>query len=318
MLEYLLFILGFLMLIKGADFLVDSSSSLAKKFKVSTLIIGLTIVAFGTSIPELLINIFSALKGAGDIAIGNVIGSNIANMLLVLGVTSIFYPIKTKNGKVIKEILFGILAAFVLLIVINDRSIDNIASSFTRSEGIILLLFFGVFLFYVFYEAKKRKLKIEENKIEIEEKKYHEIASLIILSIIFLYFGGRLVVDNALIIAQNLGISNFVISASIIALGTSLPELVTSLTAGAKKDLNLALGNIIGSNVFNIFWVLGITASITTIKIPELINFDIFFLVISSLLLFLFVLNKKEIRQERGMILVIIYIIYIIILIMRG
>ena len=318
MIEYFFFLAGIVLLIEGAKLLVSSSSSLAKKIGVSSFIIGLTIVATGTSMPELIINLFSAIKGQTEIALGNVIGSNIANILLVLGVVAILSPLKIHKSTIWKEIPLGILAAFVLLVVANDKSIDNVISSISRTDGIVMLFFFLIFIYYVYEAAKKREIRIEEETIEIEKRKLSSIIFLFVIGILLLYLGGKFIVENAVIIASNLGISKFLISAFVIALGTSLPELATSIAAVSKKDLDLAVGNVVGSNIFNIFWVLGLTASISPIKVPSFINFDIFFLIISSLLLFIFALKDPKIKKERGLILIILYITYIAIILRRG
>ncbi len=313
-----LFLIGFILLIKGADFLVDGSSSLAKRLGISTLIVGLTVVAFGTSMPELIVNVFSSVKGVNEIAVGNIVGSNIANILLILGITALIYPVKIHQSTIWKEIPLGIFAALVLLVVANDKIIDNFPSSLSRTEGIVMLFFFAIFLYYVYEAAKKKRIRIEKETLGIKKMKISSAIASIVFGIVFLCLGGNFVVENAIIIASKLKISNFLISAFIIALGTSLPELVTSIKAGMKKDLDMAVGNVVGSNIFNIFWILGVTASISAIKVPEFINFDIFFLIISSLLLFLFVFRKQQLGKQKGIIFITLYLIYIALIIRRG
>ena len=329
MIEYILFVLGIVLLIKGADYLVEGSSSLAKKLGIPTLVIGLTIVAFGTSMPELIVNIFAALKGSTEVAFGNIIGSNIANILLVLGIVAIICPIKVKSSTIWKEIPFALLAVIVLFVISNYLLIDNInITSLTRVSGIILLCFFVIFIYYAIGLAKKYKVQLNKGKTEvikhqdinIEKHKGITIFLMILGGLVGLYFGGKWVVEGAIFIAQQFGLSEFLISATIIAIGTSLPELVTGVIAAKKKDSELAVGNSVGSNIFNIFWVLGITALITPIMIPNFINLDMVFLGIATLLLFLalFVGKKHEIERWQGWVFVLLYIAYIVFIIIRG
>jgi len=318
---YLLLALGILFLVKGASFLVDGSSSLAKKLGVPSLVIGLTIVAFGTSMPELLVNIFAALDGSGGVALGNIIGSNISNILLVLGLTALFFPVKIQKRTVRKGIPFVILAAIVLLVVANDLVIGGLSTqSLTRSDGIIMLLFFAIFIYYAYESARNKKEELEDKKIEVKKREHKNSIFLILIGIIGLYFGGQLTVDSAITIAQQLGLSEFLISATIIAIGTSLPELVTSITAAKKKDMDLAVGNIVGSNIFNVFWILGVTTLIAPITIPSFINPDLIFMILVSMLLFFFMFigRKNEIDRGKGIVFISLYVLYIIFLIIRG
>lgn len=321
MMEYFLFIIGFGLLIKGADFLVDGSSSLAKKFGVPSLLIGLTVVAFGTSMPELIVNIFSATRGATDIAVGNVVGSNIANILLVLGLTALICPLKVHRSTVWKEIPFSLLTVLILFVVANDLLIDRLSLSLlTRIDGIVMLCFFAIFIYYVFEVAKEKRNQMQDRKLEIKEYSNYRIFSMIFVGLICLIFGGEWVVKGAITIAKNFGLSEFMISASIIAFGTSLPELATSVMAAIKRDVDLAVGGVIGSNIFNIFWILGITSVITPIVLPAFINFDIFFLIFATLTLFLFMFigKKQELDRWGGFIFLILYIAYIAFIVFRG
>ena len=236
MLEYILFVVGLIILVKGADFLVDGSSVLAKKLGVPTLIIGLTVVAFGTSMPELVVNVFAALEGSTGIAFGNIIGSNISNILLVLGITALIYPISVHRSTIWKELPFAVLAVVVLFIVSNDFIIDGLnVFSLTRVDGFIMLIFFAVFLLYIFSSIKRNKKIWKDKKIEIKQRNNIVIALMIIGGIAGLFLGGKWVVDGAIYIANQFGLSEFLISATIIAVGTSLPELVVSVRAAMKE-----------------------------------------------------------------------------------
>jgi len=322
-LEITLFILGIILLIKGADWLVDSASSLAKKFGVSTLIIGLTVVAFGTSMPELVVNVIAAIKGASGVAFGNIIGSNISNILLVLGITALITNVRAHYSTVWKEIPFALLSVLVLF-VLSNKIINGTRILFLdRADGLIMLFFFGIFLYYaneLIYIRKLKKKKEKKVKTEIPKLKSKKLVLYFILGLISLYLGGKWVVDGAVFIAQGFGLSEFLISATIIAIGTSLPELVTSVTAALKKDVDLAIGNIVGSNIFNILWILGFTSLISPIKIPSFINLDIAFLLITTLLLLLFMFTgkKQEIERKHGVLFILLYIFYIAFLIIRG
>jgi cation:H+ antiporter len=321
--EYSFLFIGILFLIVGAKLIVGGSSSLAKKFRVSTLVIGLTIVAFGTSLPELVVNVFAALEGSSGVAFGNVIGSNIANILLVLGIVVVITPVKVRYSTTWKEIPFSFLAIFVLFILSNYFFFKNPGGYFlTRASGIILLCFFGAFMYYVVESTLKHKNQSKKKEHELEIPKHNNltIAIMIILGLVGLYFGGRWVVEGAVFIAQQFGLSEFLISATIIAVGTSLPELVTGITAALKGDIDLAVGNSIGSNIFNIFWILGLTALIAPVLIPTFINFDIFFLMGITVLLFLFMFigKKRELGRFKGITMIILYISYLVIIATRG
>jgi cation:H+ antiporter len=321
MTEYIFFLIGILLLIKGADYLVEGSSSFAKKLKVPTLVIGLTIVAFGTSMPELIVNIIAALKGSTEVAFGNIIGSNMANILLVLGVVAIIHPIKVERSTIWREIPFALLAVIVLFVVSNYLLIDNIdINSLTRVSGIVMLCFFVIFLYYTFNLAKNSKKQLDNKELEIQKHSNPKIFLMILGGLVGLYFGGKWVVEGAIFVAQQFGLSEFLISATIIAIGTSLPELVVGVKAARNKDTDLAVGNSVGSNIFNIFWILGVTALVTPVAIPLFINLDIFLLGIASFLLFLFLFigKKHELERWQGVLFVFLYIAYIVYIVIRG
>ncbi|MGV8945519.1 MAG: calcium/sodium antiporter [Lutibacter sp.] len=320
MLTYILFIIGFFILIKGASLLVDGSASIAKRFKISNIVIGLTIVAFGTSTPEFIVNIFASAKGNTEIAIGNILGSNIANILLILGISAIIYPLATKKNTVWKEIPLGLLAAILLGVLVNDMRIDNgVFSGLTRIDGMVLLAFFIVFLYYTFGIAKV----VEENTIEgddIKELSYLKSIIFIIGGLLGLVFGGKWIVDGAVKIAELFHVSQSLIGLTVVAIGTSLPELATSAIAAYKKQTDIAIGNVVGSNIFNIFWVLGFSALIRPLPFSKNNDLDIIMTIFASALLFLLMFFGKRYIIERwqGILMVTIYIAYLIYLIING
>lgn len=321
MITYILFGAGIILLIKGADYLVDGSSSLAKKFKVPTIVIGLTIVAFGTSMPELVVNIASAIRNSGDIAFGNIVGSNIVNILLILGISGIIGSLKVQSSTVWKEIPFSLLAVIVLVVFANAHVLDKLNfNSILKFEGIVLVLFFIIFLYYVFGLARKNKLKLDDKKIEIKKYSGGIIFLMIIGGLIALYFGGKWTVDGAILIARAFGLSEYFIGLTIVAVGTSLPELVTSIVAAIKKQNDLAVGNIVGSNIFNIFWILGLTAIINPIVIPVSANIDLLVLLVATVLLFVFMFlgKRHELDRWQGIMFVIMYVVYVVYLTGRG
>ena len=258
-LNIILLIVGFVILIKGADIFVDGASSIAGNFKVSKMLIGLTIVAFGTSAPEFAVSVKSLLSGNGDIVLGNVIGSNILNIVMILGISSMFHSLVVKNNTVKKELPITILMTTLFSVLILDSLFDkNISNTLTRSDGIVILLFFTVFIYYLIRMARN---KIDED----QEETYMPILKAIaftVVGIISIVLGSNMVVDNASRIAINLGISEKMVALTIIALGTSLPELVTSITATRKGEYDIAIGNVVGSNIFNIGVVVGIPVTL--------------------------------------------------------
>jgi cation:H+ antiporter len=315
MLTYILFVIGFIFLIKGADFLVDGASSIAKKLKISTLVIGLTIVSFGTSAPELVVNIISAVQGQGDLAIGNIIGSNISNILLILGVSAIICALRVGKGTIWKEIPLSLLAILIIFVLSNDGIIDGLGfSALTRIDGIILLAFFIIFIYYTFGIAKvqgierDKSIKIYKNRISI---------LMIIAGLAGLALGGKWIVEGAVKIATELGVSEAVIGLTVVAIGTSLPELATSAVAAYKKRVDIAVGNVVGSNIFNLFWILGVTSTIKPIEFAPILNRDIIVCIIATFLLFAFMFlgKKRELEKWQGGVFLGLYIAYLISLI---
>ena len=319
MLTYVLFLIGFLLLFKGASFLLVGASGIARMLKVSDLVIGLTVVAFGTSFPELSVNIFATMKGNTEIAIGNILGSNVFNILLILGVSAIIYPLKVSKGTVWKEIPLPLLAAVLLGISANDKLIDGgSVSALTRIDGLILLSFFVIFLYYIFGIAKSPE--ISNTNQPAKEHGLRKSIFLVVLGLFCLMIGARWTVNGAVKLALALGASESLIGLTIVAAGTSLPELATSSVAAYKKNTDIAVGNIVGSNIFNIFFILGISSVIRPLPFQARSNVDIGVTVISSFLLFLCMFTGKRRFLDRweGSVFILLYGAYIIFLIIRG
>lgn len=318
MLEYVMLIAGFSALIKGADLLVNAANSLAEKFNISKLVIGLTLVAFGTSAPELFVNVLASIKGNTDIAIGNVLGSNIANVFLILGISAIIYPLKMSQSTVWKEIPFSLLAGLVLGVLVSDKIIDkNNMSVLTRTDGMILIFFFFMFIYYSINNA--RVIEVEGESATYKTYGLLKTVLLLIISLILLGLGAVWVVDSAVRIALNFGLSESAIALTIVALGTSLPELATSAVAAYKKNSDIAVGNVIGSNIFNIFFVLGISSIITPLAFNAEIAIDVLITILTSFLLFIFMFTGHKHRLDRweGVVSVCLYGGYIAFVITR-
>lgn len=310
----ILFILiGFLLLIKGADWMVNGASALAKKHNVSDLAIGLTIVAFGTSAPELVVNSVASFQGYSDIVFGNIIGSNNFNLFVILGIVGLIFPITVHSSTVWKEIPISFFAALILFFLANRLPFQD-ARILSRLDGLILFVLFSLFLLYVY-----KQLKIENNETTMvkEVSSNLKIWALIIVGLGGLIIGGKLVVDHAINIATYLGISEKIIGLTIVAAGTSLPELVTSVVAAFKKNTNIAIGNIIGSNIFNIFFILSVSAFVRPIQYDSAFNIDLYLLGSGTIFLFVAMFtgkNKKLDRWEAGILLAtfILYTVYLI------
>lgn len=316
MLTYFLFVLGFVFLIKGADLLVEGSSSIAKKLKISSIVIGLTIVAFGTSAPEFIVNIFASAKGNTDIAIGNILGSNIANIFLILGISALIYPLTAKKNTVIKEIPLSLLAAVIVGLMANDALIDGHGfSAITRIDGFILLAFFVIFLYYTFGITKSTEDLIEKEDVKVLTSS--RSIFFILLGLLGLVFGGKWIVDGAIKIAEIFGVSQSLIGLTVVAIGTSLPELATSAVAAYRKQSDIAIGNVVGSNIFNIFWILGFSAVVHPLPFNPTSNRDILMAIFASVLLFvaMFVGKKRVVERWQGACMIGIYVFYIIFLV---
>lgn len=311
MLLILLLVAGFILLIYGASLLVDNASALAKSLNIPDIVIGLTIVAFGTSAPELIVNVFAALQGSSGIALGNVAGSNLFNVMVILGCSAIIFPLVVKSSTTWIEVPLSFLSAIVLIVMANDVLINSEGVSvINRTDGIILLMFFLIFLGYNIQLAIKGDLSEE-----IAVKKRSRLLSILLLvvGLGLLIAGGRMIVFSAVKIALQFGLSERVIALTIISAGTSLPELATSVMAAFKKNSDIAIGNIVGSNIFNVFFVLGITSIINPVTIPSGANIDLGLNVIISLMLFVFIFTGKGRRISRieGMLFVLMYLGYL-------
>jgi len=304
-------------LIKGADFLVGGASSAAKKFGISNIAIGLTVVAFGTSTPELVVSLLSAINGKTDAAFGNVIGSNNFNLLFILGIAGIIYPLVVQRNTVKFEVPLSLLAALVLYLLVNDLRIWNSSENIlSRWDAVILLVFFVGFMFYI-YRTMTQGTDVSAPEEQI--KLYTPLVStgLILLGIAMLVGGGKLVVDSAIEIAQRYGLSEKLIGLTILAAGTSLPELATSAVAAYRKNTDIAIGNVVGSNIFNISFILGITGLVSPIPFSMAMNFDIYVLCGSTvvLMIFMFTLNQRKLDRWEAFMLLAGYIAYTVFLI---
>lgn len=306
-LDIILVIVGFIFLIKGADIFVDGASSTAQNFKVPKMLIGLTIVAFGTSAPEFAVSMSALAYGNTDMVLGNVIGSNILNILLILGIAAVIKPIKVKDETVKKELPLTLLISTLLVVVFLDVKLANqLSNQITRSDGIVLLLFFSIFIYYLITLVLQKRDKVEKPKFKIGQSIF-----LVIVGLMAIIVGSNMVVNSASSIAKLLGLSERVISLSIIAFGTSLPELVTTIVSSKKGEQDLLVGNIIGSNIFNICIVLGVPVSIYGSITP--INFnviDLIMLILSALIIYIFSCTKKTVSKTEGVIMLFLFIIY--------
>ena len=303
------------MILWGANALTDGASSVAKRYRIPDIVIGLTIVAFGTSAPELTVSVSSALKGSADMAIGNVVGSNLFNSLMIVGVTAMVAPIIVTRNTLLKEIPLCILASLALFVCGNDVLLNGAwENTIGVSDGLLLLCFFAIFMSYTFAIAKGGQ-STENGGTDVEEIKILPIwKSLLYISggLAGLIIGGNLFVDGAGGIARGLGVSESVIGLTLVAGGTSLPELATSVVAALKKNPEIAIGNVVGSNLFNIFFVLGCSATITPLHLSGITNLDMIVLILSAVLLWLFgvFFGKRTITRLEGSILVICYVAY--------
>lgn len=307
----LFFALGLVIVSFSAGRMVDGASSLAKRMNIPDIVIGLTIVALGTSAPELVISIVSALDGKGDLAVGNVVGSNIFNILVILGISATIYPLTLQRNTIWKEIPLSLLAAIIVFVMAGDMFIDGSGQNqIQRSDGIVLLGFFAIYLYYTFSIAKKGQHNSEEGQY----KSYPVWLSLLMVigGIVGLTLGGKIMVDNAVNIAKTLGISDSVIALTLVAAGTSIPELATSIAAAMKRNADIAIGNIIGSNIFNVFLILGMSATISPLYPKGLTMLDFSVCIGASVLLFVscFVLRPMTLYRIEGWTMLLLYVGY--------
>lgn len=313
-------ILGFLLLVKGADLFVDGASSIAKRLRIPSLIIGLTIVAFGTSAPELAVSVTAALKGSNDIALGNVVGSNIFNLLVVIGVSAMICPLAVEKSMIKKDYPLSIGATLLLGLLVMDQFLGKKdAMSLSRLDGIILLAGFALFMYLTIREGlAKRKEQLQSQEEEIPVKYSLPVSILLsVAGLLGIIFGGDMTVNSAKEIARAFGLSEALIGLTIMAIGTSLPELVTSVVASKKGESDIALGNAVGSNLFNILFILGVSSTILPMSVSPTYLYDIGFLLVVSLLVFIPVAAKQKISRGTGAAMTGAYILYTIYLIMR-
>ncbi len=317
-LYFLLIIIGFAVTIKGADFLVDGASALAKKFGISEIVIGLTIVALGTSAPEMVVNVYSSINGKDELILGNIIGSNLFNTLVILGIAAFIYPVTVKKATALFEIPYSLLATIVVAVLANDIFLKTgNADILTRLNGFILFIFFGIFIIYIIRMTMKDMSDDDEG---IPEMSLSKSSILIVSGMIGLTLGGKLVVDYAVLVAKGLGVSDALIGLTILAAGTSLPELVTAVVAAKKKKSDIVIGNVVGSNIFNVFLVLATSAVISPIKFKESLNIDLSVLSLGGVFLIIFMFwgkPKYVVDKKEGTILISLYIGYFIYMMIR-
>lgn len=318
---YILLVVGFILLIKGAGYFVDGASAIAGKLHISSMIVGLTIVSLGTSAPEAVVSIIAALEGNGDMVIGNVIGSSIINISLMLGITVLVSPIIVQKDTQTREIPYSLIAAVLVLIFMSDRLLFSAeASAIGRIDGIILLAGIALFLYYTFVKARRTRESTmdDEAKAAGNDSSWTKNIALFVIGLAGIVFGGDLVVDSASSIALSLGMSQALVGLTIIAIGTSLPELTTSVSAAMKGEADMAFGNLIGSNIFNIMFVLGLSAVISPLGVSGSLFTDVWVLIFISAVLMIIALWKNQLSRITGGILVSMYIIYLVYIIIRG
>ena len=328
MIDILILIAGLALILLGANYLVDGASAIAKRFGISDFIIGMTIVGIGTSTPEMVVSFLSAAQGNADIAVGNVIGSNLFNTLMILGVTALILPLPLTSNNIKKDIPFALLAALTLAFAGSDILFDGAASNIvSRTDGLMLLSLFAVFMAYTIYSSQSAGAELPQAETTSQNGAAETQAKPIWLSLIMvvgglagLVYGGDLFVASASAIAKMLGVSDAVIAVTIMAGGTSLPELASCAVAAFKKNTDLALGNVIGSNVSNIFLILGGSAIIHPLGMNNIGQMDLGFLILSSILLFItaFTFKKRSLDRVEGLLFILIYIGYVILTIKNG
>ncbi len=317
LLTIVLFFAGFVLLVYGANWLVDGAASIARRYHISYVVIGLTVVALGTSAPELVVNLIASFKGTADVALGNVLGSNISNIFLILGVSALIFPLIVTKNTLWKEVPFALLGAVVVGVLANDVLLDGTSRSMIyRSDGMILVLFFLLFMVYAFGIARDKGIAVKETI------RYPLWMSLVMTfaGMLALLAGGRWIVQGAVDIASILGMSEAVISLTIVALGTSLPELATCVAAALKRNAGIVIGNVLGSNIFNVFFVLGTSAMINPLPFNRTLNFDIFVGLAAMILLWILLLSsgKKTLQRWHGALLLVLYVAYITILLIKS
>lgn len=312
----LLLIAGLVMILSGANFLVEGASRIASRFGISDIVIGMTVVAIGTSAPEAVVSFFGAAKGSVGIAVGNIVGSNICNILLILGLTCAIVPLKITSDNLGKDLQFLTISSLVLIIICFDSQINQMVfdvdmsqNVISRGEGLVLLILFCIFLGYNFFTAKR--LEETQEQKEVVKRNIWLSILMFVAGLLVLIFGGNLLVESATKIARHLGVSDLVIASTIVAVGTSIPELATSVIAAVKKKGGLALGNVVGSNVFNTFLILGGCSVISPLQLSGINHSHFIFLLVSTLVLVLFSATRKRISRSEGILLLALYVLYV-------
>ncbi len=308
---YILFVIGFVLLVYGANWLVDGAASIAKRHNISNVVIGMTIVALGTSAPELVVNLVASFKDTADVALGNILGSNIANIFLILGVSALIFPLAVNKNTFSKEVPFAVVGALLFGILANDLFLGNSDQfSVSRINGIVLIAFFVLFMIYAFGISRT---KGTSDEAVIKDFPFWKSILMIVAGLIALVAGGRWIVDGAVEIAAMLGMSESVISLTIVALGTSLPELATCVAAALKRNADIVIGNVLGSNIFNIFFVMGTSAVIKPLPFNQILNFDVVVGIISMFLLWVFLImsGQRTLNRWHGFVFVVMYVAYI-------
>ena len=306
-------VLGFVIIIKASDMLVSGSVNLAKFLKIPTLVIGLTVIAIATGVPEIAISISSSLKGSNGLLLGNLLGYNLFNILFILGLIALIRPLYIKKEIILKNYVFALLSCIVLLVVASDAILlDNKINLITRSEGILLLLFAFIFSYSTVLDATlNKKSKIETSKFSFKDVLY------IVLGIVLIALSAEVIVNSCVNISKYLGVSEDLIGLTIIAVGTNLPELVTSIVAVKKGESDIAIGNLVGTNIYNIFLILGLSSTINPITISTNAYIDIIILTITSFIVYIFIRHKKDINKIEGITMILLYIIYIVYVVVR-
>lgn len=306
-------VLGFVIIIKASDMLVSGSVNLAKFLKIPTLVIGLTVIAIATGVPEIAISISSSLKGSNGLLLGNLLGSNLFNILFILGLIALIRPLYIKKEIILKNYVFALLSCIVLLVVASDVIfLDNKINLITRTEGILLLLFAFIFSYSTVLDATlNKKTKVETSKFSFKDILY------IVFGIILIALSAEVIVNSCVNISKYLGVSEDLIGLTIIAVGTNLPELVTSIVAVKKGESDIAIGNLVGTNIYNIFLILGLSSTINPITISTNAYIDIIILTITSFIVYIFIRHKKDINKIEGITMILLYIIYIVYVVIR-
>ncbi len=308
---YMLFVVGFVLLVYGANWLVDGAASIAGRYRISHVVIGLTIVALGTSAPELVVNLVASFKGTADVALGNILGSNISNIFLILGVSALIVPLAVKKNTIWKEVPFALFGAVIFGLLANNLLFSGTDGPMIyRTDGIILVFFFVLFMYYAFSIARNKEIA---DIPEIKAFPFWKAFFMIIAGVVALVLGGRWIVDGAVTIAASMGMSEAVISLTIVAIGTSLPELATCVAAAMKRNVDIIIGNVLGSNIFNIFFVMGTSALVKPLPFNQILNFDVLAGIFSvSLLWFFLMLSRRNtLNRWQGGLFLVLYVAYV-------